>query len=93
MQITMYRRSFSVQDSPVAYSFAPSPPGQRHTFTIGKKVYEAVFGEVTVTVPDDAILDRLMSQLAWRGEKGKTRSTAREVFGMAEASTSGFGVG
>lgn len=92
MQITLYRRSFSVQESPVAYSFAPSPPGQRHTLTVGTKVYEAVFREVQITVPEGATLDRMMSLLAWKGEKGMTKSTAREVFGLAESQAAGFSV-
>src|SRR5688572_30458732 len=57
MQITLYRRTYPVPGAPVAWSFVPHSPGQRHTFTAGGKVYEAERGEVPVVVPDGAKLD------------------------------------
>jgi hypothetical protein len=90
MQITLYRRSYPVAGAPVAWSFVPHSPGQRHTFTAGGKVYEADREEVRVVVPDGAKLDTLKDVLSWAGDKGAVKSTAREVFALAEARASGF---
>ena len=54
MQITLHRRAFPVKDAPVVLSFVPSAH-QRHTFTVGAKVYEGECSELQVVVPDDAV--------------------------------------
>jgi hypothetical protein len=90
MQIILYRRSYAVAGAPVALSLAPDSPHQRHTFTAGGKVYEAVRRELRVIVPDDAKIDVTKNLLCWAGEKGLVKSTAKEVFDMAEARVSGF---
>lgn len=90
MQIIMYHRSFPVADAPVALSLVPCSPDQRHTFTAGGRVYEAVRRELQVIVPDDAKLDTFKNLLCWAGDKGPVKSTAKEVFDMAEARVSGF---
>ena len=63
---------------------------QRHTFAAGGRVYEAERREILVIVPDDAKLDLLKYVLCWAGDKGPVKSTAKEVFGLAEARVSGF---
>lgn len=90
MQITMYRRSYPVADAPVALSLVPYPAAQRHTFTVGDRVYESESQEIRVVVPDDAKLDVLKNLLCWAGDKGMVKSTAKEVFDMAQARVSGF---
>ncbi len=90
MQITLYRRSYPVADAPVALSLLPDSVDQRHTFTAGGQEYEAERQELRVVVPDDAKLDPLRNLLCWAGEKGPVKSTAKEVFAMAEAGVSGF---
>jgi hypothetical protein len=90
MQITLYRRSFPVKDAPVALSLVPLPASQRHTYTAGGKEYEAKHSEVHVIVPDDAKLDVMKNLLCWSGSGGPMKSTAKEVFDLAEAGTSGF---
>src|SRR5262245_7517602 len=85
MQITLYRRSYRVANSPVALSLVPDPADQRHTFTAGGRVYEAERRELRVVVPDDAKLDLLKNLLCWAGEKGPIKSTAKEVFDLAQA--------
>ncbi|MBX9625875.1 MAG: hypothetical protein K2X82_18895 [Gemmataceae bacterium] len=90
MQITLYHRSYPVADAPVAVSFAPDSAAQRHTFTVGKRVYEAVRREVRVVVPDDAKLDVMKNLLGWAGAQGPVKSTAREVYDLATAGASGF---
>lgn len=90
MQITLYRRSYPIADSPVALSFVSHSVNQRHTFTVGGKVYEAERSELRVVVPDDAKLDAHSQLLCWAGDKGLVNSTAKEVFDLAETGTSGF---
>ena len=90
MQITLYHRSYPVADAPVAVSLVPGSADQRHTFTVGGKVYEAERRELQVIVPDDAKLDTFKNLLCWAGDKGPVKSTAKEVFDMAEARVSGF---
>ena len=90
MQITLYRRSYPVKDAPVALSLVPFSVDQRHTFSVGGKVYEAEGGELQVIVPDGATIDALTNRLSWAGDKGSVKSSASEVFGFAEARVSGF---
>lgn len=90
MQITLYRRSYPVADAPVALSFAPDPPAQRHTFTAEGRVYEAERSELRIVVPDDAKLDLVKRLLDWAGAEGPVKSTAKEVYDLAKARTSGF---
>jgi hypothetical protein len=90
MQIILYRRSYPVANAPVALSFAPCSAAQRHTYTAGGKVYEAERKELRVIVPEDAKIDTLKNLLCWVGDKGPVKSTAKEVFDMAEARVSGF---
>jgi len=90
MQIILYQRSYPVAGAPVALSLVPCSVDQRHTFTTEGRVYEAIRRELRVIVPDDAKLDVLKNLLCWAGEKGPVKSTAKEVFDMAEARVSGF---
>ena len=90
MQITLYQRSYPVADAPVALSLVPYSDHQRHTFTVGGKVYEAERRELRVVVPDDAKLDTFENLLCWTGDKGAVKSTPKEVFEMAETRASGF---
>lgn len=92
MQITLYLRSYPVVDAPVAVSFAPDPPAQLHTFSAGGRVYEAERREVRVFVPDNAKLDPTRNLLAWAGDNGHAKSTAKEVHDLAKAGASGFRV-
>ena len=89
MQITLHRRTFPVKDAPVGLSFVPSAH-QRHTFTVGSKVYEAVCQELQVIVPDDAKLDTIRNLLSWASNKGPVKSTAKEVFDLVQSRASGF---
>jgi hypothetical protein len=93
MQITLYLRSYPVAGAPVALSLVPTSADQRHTYTLDGKVYEAERRELRVIVPDDAKLDALKNLLCWSGEKGPVKSTAKEVFDLAEAGSSGFRMG
>jgi hypothetical protein len=79
-----------VAGAPVAVSLVPAPADQRHTYMAEGKVYEAERRELHVIVPDDAKLDVLKNLLCWAGDKGPVKSTAKEVFDMAEARVSGF---
>jgi hypothetical protein len=90
MQITLYLRTYPVADAPVTLSLVPYSSGQRHTFTAGGKVYEAERRELRVVVPDGAKIDSLKNLLCWTGDKGPVKSTAKEVFDLAEARVSGF---
>jgi hypothetical protein len=54
MQITVYRRTYPVADAPVSWSLLPDGAAQRHTFTVGGRVYEAERRELQVVVPDGA---------------------------------------
>jgi hypothetical protein len=89
----MYHRSYPVAGAPVALSLVPYSNDQRHTFTFEGKVYEAERRELQVIVPDDAKLDVLKNLLCWSGEKGPMKSTAKEVYDLAEAKLSGFRLG
>ena len=93
MQISLYRRSYPVAGAPVALSLVPYSADQRHTFTVGGKVYEAERHELRIIVPDDAKLDVLKNLLCWNGDNGPVKSTAKEVFDLAEAGVSGFRMG
>jgi len=90
MQITLYRRSYPVKDAPVAWSLLPFSVDQRHTFSVGGKVYEAERQELQVIVPDDAKIDAINNRLVWISDKGSVKSTATEVIGFAESRVSGF---
>jgi hypothetical protein len=90
MQIILYQRSYPVAGAPVALSLVPHSDAQRHTFTVGGKVYEAVRRELRVIVPDGAKIDAVKNLLCWAGDKGQVKSTAKEVFDLAEARASGF---
>lgn len=90
MKLTLYHRSYPVADAPVALSFVPDPAGQRYTFTAGGQVYEAERRELRVAVPEDAKLDLVKNLLCWASDKGPVKSTAKEVYQLAEARASGF---
>ncbi|HVL14664.1 MAG TPA: hypothetical protein VM529_18975 [Gemmata sp.] len=90
MTITLYQRTFPVQGAPVALSFLPCPPHQRHTYTRDGEVYEAVRREVRVVVPEGAAVDPVRNVMSWSGDKGPVKSTAGEVFDLATARASGF---
>jgi len=90
MQITLYLRSYPVAGAPVAVSFSPDVATQRHTYVAAGREYEAERREVQVVVPDDAKLDLLKKLLGWDGDNGPVKSTAKDVFNLAEARTSGF---
>jgi hypothetical protein len=90
MKITLYRRSYPVKDAPVALSFLPFSADQRHTYSVGGKVYEDERREIQVIVPDTAKIDELNNRLSWVSDKGSIKSTANEVFAFAEARVSGF---
>jgi hypothetical protein len=88
--ITIYRRSYPIDGAPVNLSLRPFPTHQRCTFMVGDKVYEAVFQQFTVSVPEDAVVHEEKNLLNWSGSNGKMQSTAAEVLGFVEAGTSGF---
>jgi hypothetical protein len=90
VKITLYVCTYPVKDAPVALSLVPFPSSQRHTFTLKGKVYEAVYREVQVVVPDGAVVDADRKLLFWAGDKGRVKSTATEVFGYAKEHDSGF---
>lgn len=90
MQITLYHRTFPVAGAPVSLSLVPCSASQRHTFSAGGRLYEAEHREVAVVVPDGAKLDVLKNLLGWAGDKGPVKSTAKEVYDLAVAGTSGF---
>lgn len=90
MTITVYQRTFPVQDSPVSLSFVPFAHGQRCTFPVGDRVYEATYAEIRIAVPDDAKVNPLRNLLGWGGEKGRVNSTAKEVYALALARSKGF---
>ena len=90
MQITLYHRTFPVKDAPVTLSLVPFSVDQKHTFTVGGKVYEAERRELKVIVPDDAKIDTLKNLLTWASDKGTMKSTANEVYDFAQAQVSGF---
>ncbi|MBX9579474.1 MAG: hypothetical protein K2X87_04130 [Gemmataceae bacterium] len=90
MKITLYTNTYPVKDAPVAYSLVPFPPHQRHTYTRDGQVYDAVGREVSVTVPDGAVVDA-DRRLCWTGDQGKVRSSAGEVYAFVQAKAPGFG--
>jgi hypothetical protein len=100
MQITLYHRSYPVAGAPASVSLAPFPAHQRHTFTAGGTVHEAVCKELRVVVPDGATIGANGQRLNWSnsnepvlywtGEKGVVNSTAKEVLDLARACGSGF---
>ena len=90
MHITLYHRSFPVAGAPVAVSLVPASAAQTHTFTAEGKVYKAVHRQLRVLVPEGAKVDPLKNLLCWSGAQGAVRSTAKEVFDLAEAGSSGF---
>jgi hypothetical protein len=92
MKITLYIHSFPVKDAPVAYSLVPFPSYQRHTYTRDGAVYDAVGGEMSVIVPDGAVIDAERRLLRWASEKGAVKSTVNEVYALAQAQASGFGM-
>jgi len=91
MKITLYVRTYPVKDAPVALSFVPTPPDQKHTYTRDGKVYDAVSREMKVTVPDGSVFDIDRKFLCWTGDKGKVKSTVNEVYALVQAHASGFG--
>jgi hypothetical protein len=91
MKITLYVRTFPVKGAPVALSFVPTPPDQKHTYTHEGKVYDAVCREMKVLVPDGSVLDLDRKFLCWTGDKGKVKSTVNEVYELVQAHASGFG--
>ena len=90
MQITLYRRSYPAADAPVSLSLVPDHAEQHHTFTVLGREYAAERREICVDVPDGARLDVLRNRLCWAGTGGSVKSTAREVFDLAEALAPGF---
>ena len=91
MKITLYVRTYPVQDAPVALSLVPFPPHQRHTFTRDGSVYEAVSREMRVTVPDGSTIDADRKLLCWVGDAGPVKSTVDEVYALVQARAPGFG--
>lgn len=92
MKITLYVRTYPVKDAPVALSLVPFPTSQRHTYTRGGKVYDAVSREMSVTVPEGSVIDADRKLLCWAGDKGKVKSTVNEVYELVQAHASGFGM-
>ena len=90
MQITLYRRSYPATDAPVSLSLVPDHAEQHHTFTVLGREYAAERREIRVVVPDGARLDVLRNRLCWAGPQGSVKSTARDVFDLAEALAPGF---
>lgn len=90
MRITLYQRTYPVKGAPVAVSLIPHAAHQRHTFTVGDKVYEAECKELKVIIPDDAKIDPVTNLVSWSGDNGPVKSTAKEVFDLAHAGVSGF---
>jgi hypothetical protein len=88
--ITIYRRTFPIDGAPETFSLRPYPAHQRCTYTVGNKVYEAMFEQFTVSVPDDAKVLEEKNLLAWSGKDGKMQSSAAEVLGFVEVGVSGF---
>jgi hypothetical protein len=86
----LFHRTYPVAGAPVALSFVPDPAAQRHTFTAAGQVYEAERRELRVVVPDDAKLDLERRLLGWTGAEGHVKSTAKDVYELAEARASGF---
>jgi len=92
MLVTLYKRTFRVKGAPVSLSLVPFSTEQVHTFPAGGQVYEARYSEVRVTAPDDVKLDVLHNRLVWGKGLGTVKATAKEVFDLAAAGKSGFGL-
>jgi len=90
MTITVYQRTYPVKDAPVSLSFVPFASGQRCTFPVGDRVYEATYSEIRIAIPEDAKVNLLKNLLSWDGEKGRVNSTAKEVHALALARSKGF---
>jgi len=90
MTITVYQRTYPVKDAPVSMSVVPFASGQRCTFPVGDKVYEAKYTEVRIVVPDEAKVDVLRNRVTWGEGKGRVHSTAKEVLDLALAGNAGF---
>jgi hypothetical protein len=73
-------------------SFAPDPIAQQHTYSSGGQDYQPNRHELQVVVPEEAKLDLLSRLLGWGDAKKRIRSTAKEVYALAEACASGFRV-
>jgi hypothetical protein len=93
MNLTLFVRTYPATDAPVALSFFPDPAHQRHTFTRGARVYDAVSREMQVSVPDGAVVDPCRRLLHWTGDQGKVKSTVNEVYELVQTRASGFGQG
>ena len=91
MRITLYVRTYPVEDAPVALSLVPFPAHQRHTYTRDGTVYAAVSREMRVTVPDGSVVEADRKVLRWAGDNGPVRSTVNEVYEFVRARTPGFG--
>ena len=92
LQITLYKRTYRVKGAPVSLSLNPFSTEQVHTFSAGGQVYEARYSEVRVTAPDEAKLDVLHNRLVWGKGMGTVKATAKEVYELAAAGKSGFGL-
>lgn len=90
MTITVYQRTYPVQDAPVSLSFVPFASSQRFTFPVGDRVYEATYSEIWIAIPEGAKINPLKNLLSWGGEKGRVNSTAKEVHALALARSKGF---
>lgn len=90
MNFTLYQRTYPVAGAPVTLSITPFASSQKYTFPSGGVVYNATYSEVHVVAPDDARVEPLRDRVAWDSTKGRVRSTAREVFDLAHAGSSGF---
>jgi hypothetical protein len=91
MKITLFVRTYPVEDAPVALSLVPFPPNQKHTYTRDGQVYDPVNREMRVTVPDGSVIDPDKKLLCWAGDKGSVKSTVKEVYELVQAHASGFG--
>lgn len=91
MKITLFVRTYPVEDAPTALSLVPFPPHQRHTYTRDGAVYDAVSREMRVTVPDGSVVDEARKVLCWAGGTGPVKSTVQEVYALVQARASGFG--
>jgi hypothetical protein len=89
MQITLYLRTYPVEGAPVAVSLDTFPRHQRQTFTSGGKVYQAVFRELHLDVPDGAVLDAGRKTICWPG-RGRVIPTQAEVVGCDSEYVSAF---
>jgi hypothetical protein len=63
MNVTVYRRSYPVDGSPVSLSLVPLAVHQRHTYPAAGRVYEAEYSEVRVHAPDGATVNAIRNVL------------------------------